>query len=177
MNFDKAFEYTLKNEGGWSNHPNDSGGATNLGITRGVYSRWLGREVSEEELKNISKDTVKEIYKAWYWDVNRLDEVKSFPISCAIFDIGVVCGVRTSATMAQTNLRVNLGDKYVHSDGIIGPVSLRSLNAADEKAFIRGFKKLADERFMNIANRMPKNQVFLRGWLNRSKRLLTLIGE
>lgn len=42
-NFDDAFTYTIGNEGGYSNDPNDSGGPTNFGITIGDLSRFLGR--------------------------------------------------------------------------------------------------------------------------------------
>jgi lysozyme family protein len=100
MHFDKSYEYTLKNEGGWSNHPSDKGGATMKGVTLATYSRWLGRPATAKELREIKPETVKEIYKAWYWDINRLDWVERFPIACAIYDLGVVCGPKTSLIMA-----------------------------------------------------------------------------
>ena len=172
--FPKAYDYTLKNEGGWSNHPADRGGSTMMGVTIGTYSRWLGRRASEEELRKIEPATVKAIYKEWYFDVNRLDEIKSFAIACAIYDIGVVCGIRTSARLAQRALR-NLGQEFIVIDGIIGRATLRSLNNVSESEFINEFKLLVDAHFKSIVERNPSQQVFLRGWLNRSKRLLTLV--
>ena len=173
-NFQKAYEYTLSNEGGWSNHKDDRGGATMMGVTLATYSRWLGRPATQEELRNISPTTVKSIYKEWYWDVNRLDEVKSFPISCAIYDIGVVSGPRTSVRIAQRTLK-NLGDQFVIIDGCMGKATLRALNEADEKAFVQDFKKLVDAHFRGIVDRNSSQAVFLRGWLNRSSRLLSLV--
>jgi lysozyme family protein len=172
--FPKAYEYTLKNEGGWSNHPADRGGATMMGVTLATFSRWLGRQATEAELKAIAPETVKAIYKEWYFDVNRLDEVKSFAIACAIYDIGVVCGVRTAARLAQRALR-DLGDNLIVVDGIIGRATLRSLNQVDPKKFVHTFKARVDAHFQGIVDRNQSQKVFLRGWLNRSRRLLTLV--
>ena len=33
-NWEKAFAAVLKHEGGWSMHPKDPGGMTNLGVTK-----------------------------------------------------------------------------------------------------------------------------------------------
>ena len=35
-NFEKCFKMLLKHEGGFINHPEDPGGATNLGVTKPV---------------------------------------------------------------------------------------------------------------------------------------------
>lgn len=42
-NFERALSLVLKHEGGWSDDPADPGGATNLGVTIGTLSLWLGR--------------------------------------------------------------------------------------------------------------------------------------
>lgn len=172
--FPKAYDYTLKNEGGWSNHSSDRGGATMMGVTIGTYSRWLGRQATQAELKAIKPATVKAIYKEWYFDVNRLDEVRPFAIACAIYDIGVVCGTRTSARIAQRVLR-ELGDNLIVVDGVIGRASLRALNQVDPANFIKAFRLAVDSHFIGIADRNPSQQVFIRGWLNRSRRLLSLV--
>ena len=39
-NFDPAFRELLAQEGGFSNHPQDPGGMTNLGVTRAAYEAW-----------------------------------------------------------------------------------------------------------------------------------------
>ena len=38
--FDRAHDFVAKWEGGFVNHKNDPGGATNMGITRKTLARW-----------------------------------------------------------------------------------------------------------------------------------------
>ena len=46
-NFEKALELVLHHEGGYVDHPKDPGGATNYGVTKKVYERYLGRECTK----------------------------------------------------------------------------------------------------------------------------------
>ena len=52
--FDEALKFVLKQEGGYSNHPADKGGATNKGIIQSVYNRY-------RRDKNLSIRSVKDI--------------------------------------------------------------------------------------------------------------------
>ena len=65
--FEVAIKEVLKHEGGFVNHPSDPGGMTNLGVTKRVYEKWMGREVSEQEMRDLSEDTAVKIYKKNYW--------------------------------------------------------------------------------------------------------------
>ena len=50
-NFSSALKEVLKHEGGYSNHPQDPGGATMRGITQRVYDAY--RRNSGLELRNV----------------------------------------------------------------------------------------------------------------------------
>ena len=67
-NFDHCLELVLEHEGGFVNHPKDPGGMTNKGITKRTYEKYLGREVTEDEMRNIPDEDVKDIYKKKYWE-------------------------------------------------------------------------------------------------------------
>ncbi|WP_319951013.1 glycosyl hydrolase 108 family protein, partial [Klebsiella pneumoniae] len=85
--------FTLKNEGGYTNHPADGGRSTNKGITLKEFSQYLGRnDVTEDDLKDISIEMINIIYKKNYWDVLNLGQVLDQSIATAIFDMGVLCG-------------------------------------------------------------------------------------
>ena len=70
-NFEKSLEIILHHEGGFVDHPEDPGGATNKGITLDTYSGYLGRKATVDELKNIPDDHVKDIYKNILLNLNQ----------------------------------------------------------------------------------------------------------
>ncbi len=41
--FSESLPFVLRWEGGYVNHPNDPGGATNKGVTQKVYDGWRAR--------------------------------------------------------------------------------------------------------------------------------------
>ncbi len=61
--FERALPLVLKHEGGWSDDPNDPGGATKLGVTIGTLSLWLGRPATKTEVKALTVATVAPIYR------------------------------------------------------------------------------------------------------------------
>ena len=63
QNFDHSLEMLLHHEGGFVNHPKDPGGVTNLGVTKKVFEKWVGREVSVDEMKALTPTDVAPIYK------------------------------------------------------------------------------------------------------------------
>ncbi len=57
-NFDRALPLVLKHEGGYVDHPRDPGGATNLGVTIGTLSGWLGRKATKAEVRALTRESV-----------------------------------------------------------------------------------------------------------------------
>jgi lysozyme family protein len=74
-NWDRAFAEVIKYEGGYVNHPQDPGGPTNLGITQATLSRWLRRRASVADVKALTREKVKPIYKQNFWDVIKGDDL------------------------------------------------------------------------------------------------------
>ncbi len=62
-NFAIALAFTLGQEGGWSDDPNDPGGATNQGITLATFRDWCGASQTVDDLRDMSHDTRDEIYR------------------------------------------------------------------------------------------------------------------
>lgn len=170
--FDQAFEYTVGNEGKYSNHPNDRGGPTKYGITKSDLSRWLHQPVSPNDVKEMSLDTAKEIYEAWYWKALGCQGIINTGIAVCMFDIGVVRGIGVPPRYAQQIC--NAHGTHLVVDGHIGPLTLNAINETDPGAFIRDFSAKAEAGFRSIATK-PGQSVFLKGWVNRARRLLTLI--
>lgn len=172
--FKSALAYLGVNEGGFSNHPNDGGGATKYGITRNDLSRWLHRSVTVDEVRNMPYQTAHDIYEAWYWKAINLDKLTNPAIAIALFDMGVLRGIGWPIKVAQRICNAHGSQLVVDNDN--GPKTQAALNSIDEKEFIEAYKEICDAGFRAIVARNPSQKVFLRGWLNRSARLLTLIG-
>ena len=120
--FDKAFEKLAKKEGGYSNHPNDKGGETYMGICRKYYPNLnLWRVVDSYKntvtiaqlntrLKNdISiENEVKRVYKKNYWDVLYLDELDAQRIANMVFEDAVNRGITAAIKTLQNVLKVKV---------------------------------------------------------------------
>jgi len=169
---EKALDFTLKNEGGYSNHPLDRGGPTNWGITLGDLSRHRGHVVSAEDVKRMPKSEALEIYSERYWKPLGCGLISNDNVATAIFDIGVVRGIGIPPLYAQKICNAN-GSKLT-VDGKIGPFTAAAINEMDPKKFIEAFASKAEAGFRDIVARKPSQAVFLKGWVNRAKRLLTL---
>jgi lysozyme family protein len=74
-NFIKSLDTVLEHEGGYVDHPEDPGGRTNMGVTQAVYEKYLGRTVTEDEMKNIKIGDVRIIYRENYWDRVKGDDL------------------------------------------------------------------------------------------------------
>src|SRR5947208_2993731 len=83
QNFEVCVTKVLKDEGGYTNDPADSGGKTNFGITQ--------KETSID-VKTITMSQAKDIYKRKYWDVLGCDNLPS-GVDYSVFDYGVNSGV------------------------------------------------------------------------------------
>lgn len=165
-----ALAFTLKNEGGYTDHPLDRGGATNKGITIGRLSEYLGRNATKDEVKNLDFDTIKSIYKKYYWDSMNLDKVLDQSIATALFDMGVLCGTGTAARLCQEVLGIAQTKK-------MDAITLNGINLTTDEKFIPKFTDRNIQRFEDIVKKKPSQKVFLKGWKNRANRLLSLVNN
>jgi len=91
-NFKVCLDMLLSHEGGFVNHPKDPGGMTNLGVTKAVYDKHIGRSSSKAEMMALTYEDVAPIYKKNYWDKAKCDELPS-GLDWAVFDWGVNSGM------------------------------------------------------------------------------------
>ncbi|MGE0529476.1 MAG: glycoside hydrolase family 108 protein, partial [Bdellovibrionales bacterium] len=123
--FRQAVENVLKVEGGYTNHPDDRGGPTNFGITLQTLSQYRGTPVSDEDVRNLTRDEAIDIYYKFYWLPLGLDKVTKTKLAALIFDQGVNKGIYSAAKTIQKAVGVA-------ADGKIGPMTLSAINACDE---------------------------------------------
>lgn len=153
--FETALKEVLKHEGGFVNHPDDPGGATNKGITIATYRKWIDKNGTVEDLKRISDTQVAKIYRSVYWNAVKGDDLP-YGIDYAVFDFGVNSG----PTRAAKYLQAVLG---VAQDGKIGPVTISAAKAADPAKVIAA---LCDRR-MSFLQSLKTFTTFGKGWTRR----------
>ncbi len=141
--FEKALEYLFQAEGGYSNHKNDKGGATNFGITQRTYDAYQQRKgFAPTPVKQITRQEAAQIYYEDYWIASGADKIDNFPIALILFDSCVNHGVSAGKSL------------YKKAD-----------NNAEK------FLNLRREKYKSIVKNNPSQKVFLKGWLNRIDRL------
>jgi len=156
-NFEKSLELVLQAEGGFVNHPKDPGGMTNLGVTKAVYDKWIGRTSTEEEMRALKPEDVAPIYKKNYWDKIYGDKLES-GLDFALFDWAVNSGPGRAAKAIQRIVGAT-------QDGAIGPKTMQKIANNDTKYMI---EKLHDQR-QAFYQGLSTFEHFGRGWTRRNK--------
>jgi hypothetical protein len=146
----------LRHEGGFVNDPQDPGGATNLGITAATLAAWRGAPVTAEEVRALTEEEAREIYRARYWNRLRCDDLPA-GLDLQVFDIGVNAGPGVAAKLLQRAVGVA-------ADGAIGPVTLAAARAADARPAIDRMARLREEHYRGLSGFAR----FGRGWLRRT---------
>ncbi len=156
-NFDKCLEMLLHHEGGFVNHPRDPGGVTNLGVTLRVYERWVGKKISEQDMRSLTPADVAPIYKNEYWKRCKCDDLPS-GVDWCVFDWAVNSGVGRSAKALQ-------GIIGATQDGGIGPKTLKLIEEHEPKELI---EKMHDKR-QGFYEGLKTFDTFGKGWTRRNK--------
>lgn len=114
MNFDLAFDRLLGHEGGYSNDSRDPGGETNWGISKRAYP--------DVDIKALTQDQAKAIYRRDYWVAVRADELPD-SVRFDVFDAAVNHGVTQSAKWLQRAAGAQ-------PDGVIGAQTVAATRIA-----------------------------------------------
>ncbi len=159
-NFAKALKAVLVHEGGYSNHPSDPGGATNMGITQKVYDAWrIGRGLQPRSVKGIDKAEVAKIYEVQYWAACQCDELPN-GVDYVVFDWAVNSGVSRAVKGLQKALHGYTGA----IDGIVGVRTLRRVKEDDNNDAL--IDRICDGR-MAFLKQLNTWSVFGEGWAKR----------
>lgn len=175
MNIDQFLNDLINREGGYVNIPADRGGPTKYGITEAV-ARQNGYK---GHMKDLPLSLAKDIYRKQYWIQPRFDQVNAISplVAEELLDTGVNCGVGFARPTLQRalNLLNNQGKggwPDLAVDGIYGPATLRALKTflakrgkEGEKTLLKVLNILQGNRYIEIAERNPRQEQFFFGWI------------
>lgn len=174
---DRIIERILVREGGWSDRPNDHGGATNWGITLPFLSDRLGRPATIEELRALTREQSAGHYRDWL-TATRLDGLCHYDADSSMADAVIDWAVQSSQSAAVKLLQRALGFTGSDVDGVLGSQTFAAYDAVvDPWAVVRG---IVTQRVQHRVRKVVADATqleFLMGWVNRDLSFLFGVGK
>ena len=155
ISFDEIIEVTLHHEGGYVHDPKDLGGETNFGIAKRFYP--------DVDIKNLTKEEAKEIYKKDYWDRYKAEKLPEH-LRHIHFDMCVNQGYGTAVRILQRACNAKGADIAV--DGGFGPGTQAAINTY--KPTIERVRCYRLKHYYDLVNKKPEQERFLFGWFKRA---------
>jgi lysozyme family protein len=184
--YEQAFDKLIGHEGGYSNHPNDRGGETYMGIARVFFPYWAGWDLVDAYRKsdwfpgNLKNDEpltrmVREFYKTEFWDKLKLDQ---FPegfegLQFEVFDTAVNMGKKRGGKLLQRALNIlNRNEAIVDDlkvDGIVGSQTISVIDKYKYEAhyLFKLYVLIKAKIYVDILEGNHSQEAFARGWINR----------
>ncbi|WP_334128262.1 glycoside hydrolase family 108 protein [Sneathiella sp.] len=174
----RAIAYVRANEGGFSDHPDDPGGATNHGISLrharavgdidgdGFAEFDLDRDgrVTAEDIRAMPMSTAIGYYELLY-DKWRIGEIEEPAIAIKIFDLCFPMGFGGASRVVQRALRA-CGNPVLE-DGVMGSKTIAAINGMGQPAYLMIALNCEAAGYF----RCLKSKSFEAGWLTRAYRL------
>lgn len=176
--FSKAIQVILKHEGGFVDHKSDPGGATNYGVSLRLLKK-LGDygdidcdgDVDVDDIKSLTEEKSKEVYKRVFWDANHYDEIEDDRVATKVFDIAVNAGPATAARVIQKSTNVLHMEDLIKVDGNLGPKSFAAINACDSHDLLMKMVGFQKTYYTSLCDKNPNLSAFLKGWLHRAEQI------
>ncbi|MDI1296394.1 MAG: glycosyl hydrolase 108 family protein [bacterium] len=174
MDIHTLIDDVIAREGGYSNHPADRGGPTNMGITQAVAraNGYAG------DMRQLPRAMAVNLYRRLYWDQPGYAFVaeRAPAIAAELFDTAVNMGAGTATGFLQRALNALNRNQQDYADltvdRAIGARTLAALGAfmalrgkSGETVLHKAIEAMQGERYIALAESRPANEAFLYGWL------------
>jgi len=180
--FKTALKETLGIEGGLSNNLNDRGGLTYKGISRKAWPGWEGwyyvdqrlnswATIPESEIKRLD-EMVERFYKVNFWDRVSLGAFVNQRIANEIFDTGVNASTKQGIKFLQRALNLLNRNQVLYPDiDVDGIIGIKTLELTNKHPYPDALLKLLNGLqlafYVELCEKDPTQEEFLRGWLKR----------
>lgn len=154
--YEKALANVLRHEGGYTNHPADPGGPTNWGITIYDYRLYINKNGTAADVKKLSVEQAKKIYRDKYWGLMHCDELPA-GVDYSVFDLGVNSGVGRAAEFLRASLGLSTSPKTITLDVV----------TAANKAASKDLVYAINDMRLKFLKRLKTWPSFGRGWSRR----------
>lgn len=155
----KLKPFILRWEGGYINDQADLGKQTNKGVTLSTYRSVFGKNKTVSDLKKITDEQWEFIFKKFYWDKWKADDINDQNVANILVD-WLWCSGSYGIKIPQRVLGVSV-------DGIVGSKTIASINARDGRELFDTIKQERKDFIDRICQTRPQNRKFKNGWMNR----------
>lgn len=167
--FLKFIPIVLNVEAGYQNLVSDTGNyrsdglrvGTNRGISAKVYEQWIGRLPSVDDMKAITAEIARKIYKAWYWDKLKGDSIADQSVANVIVDMAVNSGSSRAGKLLQSTLNKYFAKNLV-VDGVVGNMTIQATNSVNGEELFYRIKEERTAYYYSL-----NDPVFENGWIER----------
>lgn len=156
----RLISFILKFEGGFVNDPADSGGPTNKGVTLNTFRSVYGRAKTVNDLKHMTDNEWRHIFKSLYWDKCKADDISDQSIANMLVDFAWHSGVTTAVKKLQKIVGVT-------SDGICGVQTIGAINSRYAPETFNLLKAARMKYLQGIVKNKPSQARFMNGWKKR----------
>jgi len=173
--FEKAIKNTFNSEGGFQNDKTDNANYVNgvlIGTNRGIsaqgYAAFYKRTPTVEEIKNLSIEDAKKIFKGNYWNKICGDSIKNQSVAEMMFQYVIGSGSSQISDLKDIANAVH-GDVevLVENDLPFTLAEVAFINALDQKKYFDALYKWRYHLYDTIILRNPAKAKYLKGWRNR----------
>ena len=155
----KLKPFILRWEGGYINDQADLGKQTNKGVTLSTYRSVFGKNKTVSDLKKITDEQWEFIFKKFYWDKWKADDINDQNVANILVD-WLWCSGSYGIKIPQRVLGVSV-------DGIVGSKTIAAINARDGRELFDTIKQERKDFIDRICQTRPQNRKFKNGWMNR----------
>ena len=172
--FESAIVHALAHEGGYVNDPDDPGGATKFGISL----RWLKKvgdlsgdfdmdgDIDVDDIKAMTNEQARELYRVHWWVKYGYEKINSQDIATKVLDLSINMGAKQAHILLQRACRA-CGFELLE-DGIIGPVTLTTINNIQGFKLLPAFRSEAAGFYRILIAQKPVFKKYQTGWLKRA---------
>lgn len=177
--FMSAVAKLLALEGGFVDHPDDPGGATNFGISLRFLQTLDDMELGDidgdgdidyQDVSQMKTIDAQLLFFEYWWNKYGYGQITDLLVSIKVFDMSVNMGSRQAHRLLQRAINCVLGQKALVDDGLLGPKSSQAMTIALQQpiALLASLRAQQEGFYRLLVAKNKKFKVFLKGWLNRA---------
>lgn len=177
--FQRAFQHTVRFEGGFVDDPDDPGGATNYGVSLRyllstgeieAFDYDADGDVDADDIRKMTPEDAQKIYAERFW-FDWMTTFKYELLAVKVFDFGVNTGPGQAGKFLQRAINEQLprGHRLI-VDGIVGPATCRIVKDLTLDQNIIAADDLEDHAarfYYGLSEKRRASRKYLFGWLRR----------